>query len=69
MRRCIHLFSSAEIPAGCSTYILDTERAIGKGIYFLDISIKSGISFHNFGVRNGSDFQDFHMKYNVGYTF
>ena len=42
-------------------------RAIGKGIYFLDIGIKSGINFHNFGVMNGTYFQDFEMKNKVGY--
>ena len=49
-------------------------RAIGKGIYFPDIGIKSAINFHNVGIRNGTDFQDFGMNnfsknwYEVGYT-
>ena len=43
--------------------------AIGKGIYFPDIGIKSCINFHNFGIRNGTDFQNFGMKFKVGYTF
>ena len=51
-----------QVPQGCTTNILGTGNAIGKGIYFPEIGIKNGINFHNFGKRNGTDFQDFSMK-------
>ena len=59
------IFSIKEIALGgeLHIYILWVRvRAIGKGIYFPDIGIKTGINFPNFGVRNGTDIQDFGMK-------
>ena len=56
------MFRRKQVSQGCTTNILGTGNATGKGIYFPENGIKNGISFHNFGKRNGTDFQDFPVK-------
>ena len=54
---------AGSVPRGALHIFRVRGRAIGKGIYFLDIGIKNGSNFHNLGIRNGNYFQDFYMKY------
>ena len=65
--RC--LFATIKSRGGALHIFWVRGRAIGKGIYFLDIGIKNSLNYHNFGIMNGADFLDFGMKYKVGYTF